>query len=1175
MKPIQSYPRPSSYQSIKNAQNERILILDGAMGTLLQNNDGCSCQHCDNDARNNLSDLLNISHPEKIINVHNQYLPYADIIETNTFNSNAISLSDYNLQDQAYDLNVAGARIARQAADTYMKNHNVLRFVAGSMGPSSKLLSMCRQFGDKLTMDEMAAAYKTQASGLIDGGVDFLLIETSLDLLNVKAAIAGAQSAMRERNINFPISFSFTIDKGDRILSGTTLESMAEAVMNTNPLSIGMNCGAGAEQLLPLLGKLSRFSTAISVYPNAGLPDEMGAYTQTPEIMAAHFHNLFKTPTRINIIGGCCGTTPAHIAALAEEAKNIKPLAIPEPSETFALAGASPLRMNPDSGIIVTGERCNVAGSRKFLRLISERNFTEALDVARAQINKGAQVLDINMDAPLLDAKEAMTEFIGLLADDPQLAELPIMVDSSDFNVIEAALKIIPGRPIVNSISLKEGEDTFIRRAVACHDAGAAVVVMAFDEKGQATDTERRVEICRRSVRLLREAGLTFRDIVFDPNILTVATGIAEHDLYGKYLLDAISEISSEFPDLIISGGLSNLSFAFRGNDFVRNAIHSVFLHHAIKRGMRMAIINPGATPDYNSLPEDLRAAIENLLFGAEGATDALVSLVNEKYPRPQASPKPAVKPTVSKDEVTDEELDNAICSHLYSGIEEGVIPLVERAVKIGGSAYGIVNNVLLKGMDKVGAAFSRNELFLPQIVRSAGVMKKIMEYLTPLIEKEKSGPDTSSSAGKVILATVKGDVHDIGKNIVGVVLRCNGFEVIDLGVMVPPENIIAAVREFNADAVAVSGLITPSLAEMETLASMMQAQNLTVPLFVGGATTSDRHTEIKLTPRYSNGTVFHTTDAASLAAVMSKVLNSSTDKPASSESNISGSETSIKSLRLPAIKGAVKKSFEFHISELRPLINFRAFLGAWKLSPALAEKIKDGLPQNHTAEEAEAFKIIADANNLLDKWASDNVTIKGYAVEGTAVADKTGDILTISSGSASVRLPLLRRRQHPARSLSDYYKTDKPIYIFAVSPGKRLAEKLCADSKSYEGILSELLLSRLAEAATEALHRVLTDGIDKEPIGIRPAVGYPSLPDQSVIFILNRLLDVENSPLDIFITENGAISPSASTLGLIIPDKDASYFSVHPLSEQQIEKYAGLRGLDRTAINKFLPLQD
>lgn len=1180
MIPVSSLPESESRRTLLQAIEERVLIIDGAMGTMLQS-DSCQCHphggSCGEKDEKDcpLSDMLNLTDPEKIARIHNLYLPYADIIETNTFNSNAVSLEDYGLQEMTYQLNLQGARIARQAADSYAAEHRCQRFVAGSIGPSSKLLSMSRQFGDSISFDEMSETYRVQAKGLIDGNVDFLLIETALDLLNVKAAIAGAQAAMRECGKNIPLSFSFTITNVDRILTGTTLKAMAEAVMNVRPISVGMNCGAGAAQLLPLLDKLAEFPAAISVYPNAGLPDELGHYSQTPEIMASYFKRLFDSGTRINIVGGCCGTTPAHIKAIAEAAEGYKPVSVPAPSRRLALAGASPMKENSENGFIVVGERCNVAGSRKFLRLISEKNYTEALDVARTQIAKGAQVLDISMDAPLLDAKEAMVEFLGLLTADPQLGELPVMVDSSSFDVIEEALKVIPGRPVVNSISLKEGEEKFIERAVRCYEAGAAVVIMAFDENGQATDTARRVEICRRSVRLLTEAGLTFRDIVFDPNILTVATGIAEHNLYGKYLLDAIKTISSEFPDLTISGGLSNLSFSFRGNDFVRNAMHSVFLRHAVAAGMRMAIVNPGATPDYGSVPADLRAAIENLLFGKEGATDTLLELVEEKYPRPKDGPKTAVKPAVTNGEIPDSKVAEAMTRHLFSGVGEGVIPLAERAVKIEGSAYNVVGNILLKGMEQIGTAFSRNEIFLPQIVKSAGVMKVIMEYLAPVIERESGSKETAvSGKKKVILATVKGDVHDIGKNIVGIVLRCNGFDVTDLGVMVPPERIIAEARKENADAVAVSGLITPSLSEMETLASMMQESGLDIPLFVGGATTSDRHTDLRLVPLYRNAPVVHTADAASLAAVMNKILNEDNSCPKTGGTDIPEINSERIELRMPPVEGVISRTINFDIPALIPLMNYRAFLGAWKLSPGLADRLKEGLPENPSEEERQAYDILLRADRMLSEWTAGGETVTAHYVTATAKADPARESITVKSGQGEITLPLLRGNKNDSRSIADLYIAEKPIYLFAVSPGKERSVRLNPDPRSFEGIMTDLLLARLTEAATEALHRTLTSGLSSEPVGIRPAVGYPSLPDQSAIFILDRMLDIEHSPLDAAITENGAISPSASTLGLIIPDPDAKYYSVHPLTRGQVEKYAAQRGLPIGQMLRFLPPQ-
>jgi len=1183
MKPIGSLPVLPSFFALKKAVSEHILMLDGAMGTQL-----CCCDNC-NHSQNLINDILNISDPDKVTRVHGSYLPYADIIETNTFNANAISLADYGVADKAFEINLKGARIARTAADRFSAKTGLKRFVAGSMGPTSKLLSMARRFGSSLTFDNMADAYRVQAEGLISGGADILLIETALDMLNVKAAINGAQDAMEKLGINIPLSFSFTVDKDNRILTGATIEAMAETVMHTNPFSIGLNCGAGAEQLIPLISRFGKFSTAISLYPNAGLPDELGQYGQTPSQMAGLFKELFASGTRVNIIGGCCGTTPEHIAALSEASKGIKPLPVPPAESRLTLCGTEVMRKSKYPYIAV-GERCNVAGSRKFLRLISEKQFDEALSIAKAQVENGAQVLDVNTDSAMLDAAGTMSEFLSLVSEDPQLSALPIMIDSSDPDVIGRALKIIPGRPIVNSISLKDGEANFLKRAFEYHRSGAAVVVMAFDELGQATNRTRRTEICRRSVNLLLKAGLTFRDFIFDPNILTIATGIPEHDIYGKDLLDAISDISAEFPNLTISGGLSNLSFAFRGNDYVRGAIHAVFLKMAVGRGLGMAILNPGSVPDICDIPKDLADAISDVLLNKPNSTNNLVTLANLKYPHSATSKKPAPESRHSNyTEIADSEIDPTIKSHLFSGTTDGLTYLLERSVNLHREAYAVVTDVLLKAMGDIGDAFSRNEIFLPQVVRSASVMKEAMEYLSPLIETERAG-NASSDAAKIILATVRGDVHDIGKNIVAVVLRCNGFNVIDLGVMVPPERIIAEAKGQNADAIAVSGLITPSLSEMSVLAGMMQQAGMRIPLFVGGATTSERHTSTKIAPLYPNGKVIHTSDAATLSATVPKIIAEykGNDELCPVNGNNLPEYHNIPALELPPLPDIAHLNFSFGTNLLRGMINWRQYLHAWGLPPKLAYLVDSPNSRVLTKSEQQALKVINEASAILDSLENIGFKVNARAVETTAAKADSEEAITLSSGSTHITLPLLRQSSEPWRSISDYYNVPDKCFLFSVSTGIKQSAGIVRDKQSFNGIAAELLLARLTEAATALIHKILTDGTDRPPVGIRPAVGYPSLPDQSVVFLLNRFLDVsdrishpadtrygalpEHIHIDVSITETGALSPSATTLGLIIPNPSATYFSVLPINPDSIPAYANQRKLPIEILKRFLP---
>ena len=863
--------------NLKDAIKERILVLDGAMGTMvqrfnLQESDFvCALQLAEGVQQKGNNDLLVLTRPDVIREIHTRYLAAgADIIETSTFNANAVSQAEYGCAHMCREINLSAARLAREVVDSF-STPDKPRFVAGSVGPTSRTCSIspdvenpaCRN----ITFDTLAAAYKEQMTALIEGGVDALLCETIFDTLNAKAALYAADEAMAETGREVPVMLSFTIaDTQGRILSGQTIEAFVASVANRNLLSIGLNCSFGAREMKPFLKRLSDIAPCyVSVYPNAGLPNELGAYDQTPAEMAAVIKEYIDEGL-VNIVGGCCGTTDEFIALFPPLVQGIVPRSpMTKPADLW-LSGLDRLVVNSDLNFVNVGERCNVAGSRKFLRLINEKNYSEALSIARRQVDDGAQLLDINMDDGLLDAASEMTTFLNLIAGEPEIARLPVMVDSSDWNVIRAGLKCVQGRAVVNSISLKEGEELFLQRATEARRLGAAVVVMAFDEKGQATEYERKIEVCGRAFRLLTDkAGFAPYEIIFDPNILAVATGMEEHASYGLDYIRACAWIRENCPGAHISGGVSNLSFSFRGNNYVREALHAVFLYHAIAAGMDMGIVNPQTSVQYEEIPADVREVMEDVVLNrTPDAAERLIAIAGE------LGGKDVAVRRIATDEWRNGTVEERLKSALLKGVGEFLEVDLAEAMSKYGSAVSVIGGPLMDGMEHVGTLFGEGKLFLPQVVKAARTMKQAVAFLQPFMEKAKE--EGSGNAGRILVATVKGDVHDIGKNIAAVVMACNGYDVVDLGVMVPPEKIVAETVAVNADMVVLSGLITPSLDEMVTVVKCMKAAGLAVPVMIAGATTSPMHTALKIAPEY-DAPVVHVTDVSQNVLVAAELL--------------------------------------------------------------------------------------------------------------------------------------------------------------------------------------------------------------------------------------------------------------------------------------------------------------
>lgn len=1184
-----------NFSSLREAMSRRILILDGAMGTMIQchglaeedfhdrsphadADQECSCcARAGEPSRKGCNDILCITAPEVIASIHRQYIEAgADIIETNSFNANAISLADYGLSSRAREISRAAAALARAEADRAWRKV----WVAGSMGPTGKSLSMSAGLeGEPATFSDMEAAYFDQAMGLIEGGADIILIETVYDGLNAKAAIAGARRAMEALSRPLPFIISATLTESGRTLAGQTLGALWSTVAHAAPIAFGLNCSFGAEEMAAHAGELAGSSpVAVSLYPNAGLPDALGQYSQTPDSMAAALEPMMAAGM-LNIVGGCCGTTPAHIAALAATARRYKPRPLPEIDITRCPIPLAGLEVLPALDFYKVGERCNVAGSRKFLRLIKDGKTEEAIAIAAAQIADGAAIIDVNMDDGMLDAPAELCRFLRRIAVEPDVAGVPVMIDSSNFDAVMDALGCVQGRPVVNSISLKEGEETFISRARRIADMGAAMVVMAFDEQGQADTYKRKIEVIGRAWKLLTEAGIRPTDIIFDPNILAVATGIDAHASYGLDFIRAAAWISANCPGAHVSGGLSNLSFSFRGNNPVREAIHAIFLSLARPNGMDMAIVNPASMIDPDTVDPDMRRAIEDVLLNRRpDATDRLIE-ASQAVAEAAKAAKPAPDAAVSLPPQAALNPEERLAAMVEGGRVAGLAEAVNLCVDRLGSPYAVVDGPLMTGMDRVGLRFGLGEMFLPQVVKSARTMKMAVEILTPLIEAGRSLE--ASDAPRMVIATVKGDVHDIGKNIVAVVMSCNGFTIDDLGVMAPAETIIDRAVATGADCIGLSGLITPSLDEMVTVARMMEERRLTIPLFVGGATTSAIHTAVKIAPHYS-GPVVHTRDAASLPGIARRILDPASRAQAEAELRdtqeqlrheyeaskgrriISPEEARSRARRVSTAAPEPRMGYGIHdlsftISQLTDLINLRAFLAFWHLSPALAPRLAEDPDDKDHDELREARRLYADARAMLSEFETEGIGLRARIAICHAETDRATDTTVIDSGRAVIPFHRQTADVEMPLSLADFLAPSDTIALFTATAAGPLSDKikaLRASGDDYRAILAESLADRLVEAATALLHReaatrvwgyaqtIDRDGdIDNSSLGIRPAVGYPSLPDQSLVHQLDKILDYRS--LGISTTSAGALDPSATTTGLIIAAPEARYFAI------------------------------
>lgn len=1134
----------------RELMRNRVLTLDGSLGVQIQRSLASAGGNVD---------LLNITRPDVVAAVHRSYLDAgADIIETNTFNSNAISQREYAMEHRVAELNRRGVEIARAETLRAEKlDPSQPRFVAGSMGPTPMAASLPDNVDDPahrpVDFDTLAVAAVEQSEALIRAGVDLIILETGFDALNIKAQLFGIRQSLDTLNSDIPLIVSVTLsDASGRLLSGHTPEAVSAIVKEFRPDAIGFNCGAGPDSLAGYVrGLADKSSLPIVFYPNAGLPDRMGNYSQTPEVFVDTVKPLLADGV-LNIVGGCCGTTPGHIASLSEAARTAKPRQSGHCDSPW-LAGLE--AFHDDRGFINIGERCNVAGSRKFLRLIKEKNYQEALDIARRQVNDGAMMLDINLDDGMLDSVDEMTRFLRILGSDPLTSGLPWMIDSSSFEVIEAALKNVPGVPIVNSISLKHGEEEFLREARIIKSYGAAVVVMAFDEQGQANTYRRRIEVCERAYRLLTEqAGFNPRDIVFDPNVLTVATGMPEHDRYALDFIEAVSWIKRNLPDAKTSGGISNLSFAFRGNNFVRQAMHAVFLYHAIIAGLDMAIMDPGAKVTYSDIPADLLTAIEDvILCRREDASDRLVELAAEYAGN---SVKTGSSEHAKRPVSVDERLGDALLSGSETYLEEDL----PEAVTLHGTANAVIEGPLMTGMERVGKLFESGKLFLPQVVKSARVMHRAVEILKPLLERKAD--NQTATKGTVLLATVKGDVHDIGKNIAAVVLRCNNFNTVDLGVQVDADTIVRKAIELKPDFIGLSGLISPSLQEMANVASALRRAGLKIPLLLGGAATGELHTAVKIAPLY-DGIVVRVSDAAQNPIVASRILadpegearkireryeelrrslnQAAGNVPAGSDARIIGwNDRDIVAPKItePVLYDAIS------LQDIVPYINWIYFHSCWRT------------PQ----DSAEGAKLRADADRLLSELIAYGATMRAYAAILPAYGDAEHDRIFVDG----VEISTPRQDSKPGRtellSLSDFVAPkghNDHVGVFMVTTGDRLREAVANERDEYRRLLLQSLCDRLAEATSEWLHRQVRTRIwgyepegaeDLDTIrharyrGIRPAIGYPSLPDQSLMQTLAKLVPVDK--LGIQVTVNGALNPSSSVAGFYLASPQARYFT-------------------------------
>ena len=1225
-------PQISSTEKFLQALDQRILILDGAMGTMVQRHKpteedfrGTVFQNHPCDLKGN-NDVLSITQPDIIKNIHRAYLEAgSDVIETNTFSSSRIPQLDYQLESKVRELNLASARIAREAADEFTeKNPAKPRFVAGAIGPTNKTLSLSPDVNDPgfraVTFQEVVDGYYEQIDALVEGGVDVLMVETQIDTLICKAALYAIQQYRRDKNMRLPVMVSGSIvDQSGRTLSGQTAEAFWISIAHMpDMISVGLNCSLGSPQIRPFIQEIARVATCrVSLYPNAGLPNEMGGYDETPQIMAKYAREYAEAGF-VNFLGGCCGSTPDHIKAIAEAVTDLPPRVIPQIEPLLQLSGLEPLVVRADANFLNIGERTNVAGSRKFARLIKEGQYEEALSIAAEQVESGAQVVDVNMDEGMLDSEAVMRTFLNLIASEPEISKVPLMIDSSKFHVIEAGLRCAQGKCIVNSISLKEGEDVFREHALKCLEYGAAVVVMAFDESGQADSYERRIQICKRAYDILtKEVGFPPQDIIFDPNILTVATGIDEHNNYAVDFIKATEWIKKNLPYAKVSGGVSNISFSFRGNEVVREAMHSAFLYHAVKAGLDMGIVNAGQLTIYEQIDPELLQLVEDVLLNRRpDATERLVDFaeqIKNKGGAIKEKDEEWRKLPVAK------RLEYALVKGIVDYIEEDTEecrPMFERPIQV-------IEGPLMDGMSVVGDLFGAGKMFLPQVVKSARVMKKAVAVLLPYIEAEKTAD--SRAQGKVLMATVKGDVHDIGKNIVGVVLACNNFEVIDLGVMVSCDAILKAAVEHSVDVIGLSGLITPSLDEMVFVAKEMERLGMKIPLLIGGATTSRIHTAVKIEPGYS-GPVIHVLDASRSVPVVQNLITDETVEKFTADIREEYAKMRTEhadrqqAKKLVPIKEARENrqqidwnqakivapkkigatplgAADVSLKTLRNYIDWSPFFIAWEMTgkyPAIFENPKYG---------AEAKRLFDEASALLDKII-DGDLIKARGVYGLFPANSIGDDIEVYSDESrtkvlgvfhTLRQQGEKREGEPNRALADFIAPRKSaggkddyIGAFVVTAGigaEELAQKYQSENDDYNSILVKALADRLAEAFAEYLHEQVRksywgyaseeklspeDLIKERYEGIRPAPGYPAQPDHTEKDVLFALLDAEKHT-GITLTESKAMYPAASVSGIYFANAESKYFGLGQIDRGQVEDYARRKNMPIGEIERWL----
>lgn len=1223
--------RPDCTEELTAALRRRIVVIDGAMGTAIQRDRPDEAGYRGDrftewpTALQGNNDLLTLTQPQIIEGIHREYLEAgADILETNTFNANAISLSDYDMADLSYELNYAGAALARKAADDY-STPDKPRYVAGAIGPTTRTASISPDVNDpgarNVSYDQLVSAYLEAANGLVDGGADLIIIETIFDSLNAKAAVFAVETLFEERGRRWPVIISGTItDASGRTLSGQVTEAFWNAIRHAKPLAVGLNCALGAPEMRPYIAEMARIAdTFVSCYPNAGLPNAFGEYDESPERQASYIAD-FAEAGLVNLVGGCCGTAPPHIAEIAKAVDGKAPRELPTIDLATRLSGLEPLNITSDSLFVNIGERTNITGSARFRNLIKAEDYDTALSVALQQVEVGAQVIDINMDEGMIDGVAAMDRFTKLIAAEPDISRVPVMIDSSKWEVIEAGLKNVQGKPIVNSISLKEGEEKFVREARLCRKYGAAVVVMAFDEQGQADNLERRKEICGRAYRILtEEVGFPSEDIIFDPNCFALATGIEEHATYGIDFIEACAWIKENLPGVHISGGISNVSFSFRGNNPVREAIHAVFLFHAIKAGLDMGIVNAGALVPYDSIDPELRDRIEDVVLNRrEDAAERLLEIA-EKFNKTDKTEEAGAAEWRSLP--VRERITHALVKGIDAHVDDDTEELRAEIAAAGGRPIEVIEGPLMDGMNVVGDLFGSGKMFLPQVVKSARVMKKAVAYLLPYIEAEKAdlqaagaagdGKASKDTNGTIIMATVKGDVHDIGKNIVGVVLQCNNYEVIDLGVMVPAQKILDAAKEHDADIIGLSGLITPSLDEMVNFAVEMEREGLEIPLLIGGATTSRAHTAVKVAPR-RKGPVVWVKDASRSVPVAAALLDDrqrpalleATEKDYASlrERHAQKNERPMITLEkaranrtpidwdgytppVPAIGVGVREFQDYDLAELREYIDWQPFFNAWEMKGRFPDIL------NNPASGETARKLYDDAQEMLDtaikeKWLTANGVI------GFFPANAVGDDIEVytDDNRTEVLTTLYNLRQQgehregiPNRSQGDFIapkETGLRDYVgaFAVTAGLGSQEKIAefkAAHDDYSAILLESLADRLAEAFAERMHqRVRTEFWGYQPdeeldndaliaekyVGIRPAPGYPSCPEHTEKVTLFKMMDVKERT-GIELTESMAMWPGAAVSGWYFSHPQSQYFVVGRLAQDQVADYARRKG--------------